>query len=196
MLKRYNGILVFIVSIFLITTEGRCRKRPVREIIQHRNCIQKTVINFACEGSCDNRLSNILSAESATQSCQISASQQRFVRLRCFENGDLTQMKSRQIAVSVVTECSCSAITGPSESGSTSQTIADIQRPAHATRRSRFQSLLQRLAMGRHRGRHRSQENLGTWFWRFIIFLRNTGVQKWISTDILTFRTASIHHFL
>lgn len=159
LLERYSGILVLIVSVFIMTTASRCRKRPVREIIQHRNCIQKTVINFACEGSCDNRLSNILSAESATQSCQISASQQRFVRLRCFENGDLTQMKSRQIAVSVVTGCSCSAISGPSASDSTSQLVSGINRPAHATRRSRFQSLMQRLAMGRHRGRHRIQGN-------------------------------------
>lgn len=169
LLERYSGILVLIVSVFIMTTASRCRKRPVREIIQHRNCIQKTVINFACEGSCDNRLSNILSAESATQSCQISASQQRFVRLRCFENGDLTQMKSRQIAVSVVTGCSCSAISGPSASASTSQLVAGINRPAHATRRSRLQGLMQRLAMGRHRGRHRIQGNSESWSWRLIV---------------------------
>lgn len=156
MMATKNAVLICFLSLFFTTIEGRCRKRPVREIIQHKNCIQKTVLNFACEGSCENSLSNILSAGSAPQACQISASRQRFVHLRCFENGDLHRLKSRNIAVSVVTECSCSTRSELTIGNPNTETYNDEARPAHATRRSRFQTFLQGLALGRHRGRHRN----------------------------------------
>lgn len=154
MFGRLDAVFLYMVLVGLPACVARCRKRPVREIVQQKNCIQKMVLNFACQGSCENSLSNILRQNGASQSCQISSFRQQTVRLRCFRNGDFTQLKSRDIMVPVVTACAC----GGGSSGSTlSDTNSEEDRevPVHTTRRSRIQHLLQRLALGRHRGRHR-----------------------------------------